>query len=289
VPYRAPLGDEPKPWACSDCGERSVAPGRCRRCGEEPLLDLNDPDVVEVLLGQDQRRLETRRQRNIALSVPVGIAVAAGVLCVPFPVPGVARAPIVGLACSWVSMLVLDRVSPAAPRWSALAAARAADDGEAARFRADRRSAAFRSMGGGIGALLAAILLIALGVTLADDAAGRAAVADYERRMETARRWHELRHCLVARGGLQISRALVFWNEEADPPSPGPSSCDAEVSVLYVTAKRHRGDGAMTIALEKVAGCASRCESSTLDLSQVFTLRRASQDIDGNQNYVWHD
>lgn len=67
------------PFVCSDCGQRheaversyragggAEAPTKCRACGEGPLLDVRDPEVVKRLRADD----DERRRKRLPLRFP---------------------------------------------------------------------------------------------------------------------------------------------------------------------------------------------------------------------------
>jgi hypothetical protein len=74
-------------FACMDCGSRHAASGACPKCSET-LLDLRDPAVREVLLSDDQRRLERHTARTRYIAVPVAMVIVVVVCSV---VPGVSQ------------------------------------------------------------------------------------------------------------------------------------------------------------------------------------------------------
>jgi hypothetical protein len=91
-------------FVCSECARPGPDAGDCP-CGGGARLDLRDPEVVAMLVREDDRRLERAKQRNLWGGVVVGIVVVVGVLAtaprvitaIPLPVPFANPIKIAGL------------------------------------------------------------------------------------------------------------------------------------------------------------------------------------------------
>ncbi len=70
--------------ACADCGWRG-GPGSCANCGEGPVLDLRDTEVVIALLKDDEAR-NSRRQATLRGWAAV-FGMVAGLLLLFFVYP----------------------------------------------------------------------------------------------------------------------------------------------------------------------------------------------------------
>jgi hypothetical protein len=62
------------------CGARQTASGSCSACGDDPVLDVHDPNVRSMLLDDDQTRRSNRNDRVRIASVPVSMLVVGGTL-----------------------------------------------------------------------------------------------------------------------------------------------------------------------------------------------------------------
>lgn len=62
------------------CGARQEGNGACRVCGDDPVLDVHDPNVRSMLVEDDQTRLSRRNDRVRIASVPVSMVVVGGAL-----------------------------------------------------------------------------------------------------------------------------------------------------------------------------------------------------------------
>jgi hypothetical protein len=60
-------------YFCEVCTTRYDAAGDCAKCDQEPLLDLRQPDVVEMIQSFDQRRWQQRLGIYTALGAAVAI------------------------------------------------------------------------------------------------------------------------------------------------------------------------------------------------------------------------
>jgi hypothetical protein len=110
-------------FACMDCGSRHAASGACPTC-KETLLDLGDPAVRDVLLSDDQRRLERHTARTRYVAVPLAMVIVVVVCSV---VPGVSQLLVRGpffsgyvLAMIGVAFAIMkgfDAVSPFKPKF----------------------------------------------------------------------------------------------------------------------------------------------------------------------------
>ena len=67
--------DGQPPFICGTCGKRYAAVGDCPACPGSALLDLRQPDVLELLEDIDDRARRTRDQRWLWVGVAVGILV----------------------------------------------------------------------------------------------------------------------------------------------------------------------------------------------------------------------
>ncbi len=71
-------------FACPECGHRQDGAGACGRCGNDPTLDLDKRDTVDLLFDIDQR-LRMRRETRIRLG---SVAIAVGLILSLWTVPG---------------------------------------------------------------------------------------------------------------------------------------------------------------------------------------------------------
>jgi hypothetical protein len=62
-------------WVCIDCGHRQAAEGTCTACGHEPILDLRDEKVRELMRDVDLRLQLRREGRFRLIGVIVGMTV----------------------------------------------------------------------------------------------------------------------------------------------------------------------------------------------------------------------
>lgn len=77
--------DFDEPFICMDCGKQAADGGRCTGCGEDPLLDLRDPEVRMALMDDDERRLQKRDHQMILIAVPIAMVIfGALMLLSPF-------------------------------------------------------------------------------------------------------------------------------------------------------------------------------------------------------------
>lgn len=69
--------------ACPECGHRQDAGDRCGSCGYDGVLDLDNPQHVELLRDIDFRRRDKHSGRVRMLSVVIGMAVIFGAWMIP--------------------------------------------------------------------------------------------------------------------------------------------------------------------------------------------------------------
>jgi hypothetical protein len=109
-------------FACLRCGTRCPAPGDCARCPGVALLDLRTPSVREMLLDEDRRRAERRKDQLRWASVPVGIVLGTGLsvtwpkilaLVPPLPFPNFLRPVLLMILIAAAAMYGLRRFFPA--------------------------------------------------------------------------------------------------------------------------------------------------------------------------------
>jgi len=70
----------PSRWACMKCGARQPDSGACRVCADDPVLNVQDPNVRYMLVEDDQTRSSRRNDRVRIASVPVSMVVVGGAL-----------------------------------------------------------------------------------------------------------------------------------------------------------------------------------------------------------------
>ena len=118
--------DPASPFACSDCGQRSVAGGdTCARCGNGPLLDLRQDLVRQTLREEDDRRRERTAQRGIWVGVPIGIVsmlalaftAPAVIKAIPIPLPVAFRVIVLMCLVAWGASRLYVRLFPAERRF----------------------------------------------------------------------------------------------------------------------------------------------------------------------------
>lgn len=278
MPYRRSPDDQPAQWACSDCGQRCSASGVCARCGEGPLLDLEDPNVVQRLIAQDEERADAKRRWKIAVALPFGLITACVTMFVPghyrmYEVPVVA-APLAGLVVSLLVLVTLGCFAPPLQLWSSLVSQEKIEP-----VKGLRRSV-FNEIGGGVLIVFGVIFLAILILVAVEEVAHRENRAR-ERQLDVVHdRWIDLRKCLVARSGTPALRV----SDEASVPV---GNCDRQTSTLYTEAKKYPGEPLRIVEpLENIARCKRRCEMPPLDDDAAFAFRRASYEFDYNASYV---
>ncbi len=67
-------------WACMKCGARQAASDACNACGDDPVLDVHEPNVRSMLVEHDQTRRSRRNDRVRVASAPVSMVVIGGIL-----------------------------------------------------------------------------------------------------------------------------------------------------------------------------------------------------------------
>lgn len=129
-PAAPPSASMTEPFVCSECARRSAGAGDCS-CGAGMLYDLRDPAMVDALRDDDQRRVERAKQRNIWISVVVGVATGATLLAVnpgfllliPLPIPfaNPAKVVLLTLGVAALVMLGMNQLFPGVRRFPYLA------------------------------------------------------------------------------------------------------------------------------------------------------------------------
>ena len=70
-------------WVCIDCGNRQPADGRCHACGHDPVLDLADVKVRELMADVERRLAGRRESRFRVLGMLSGMGIIVGLWFVP--------------------------------------------------------------------------------------------------------------------------------------------------------------------------------------------------------------
>jgi hypothetical protein len=156
--------NDPAFFVCSECARPGPDASDCP-CGAGARLDLRDPEVVSMLVLEDDRRLERATQRNLWVGVGVGVAAIVGLLfvapqiitAIPLPVPFANPIKVAGLAIllaagTWKG---LGAAVPARRRFPDLKAVASARSPEFERMRKTSKST-WIAIAAGAGLLVAA-------------------------------------------------------------------------------------------------------------------------------------
>lgn len=252
-------------FACTDCGARSATDGDCPRCGEGPLMDLDDPDVREALRKEDEGRVERHRGklRHVAITVGIvaGIALATVVptlLLIPFG--NVIQAVLLMVLAAFASRWVLGALVPASIRYPYLVE----DVSLSVRGSADAMK-----RGQAKGPLLVLAGLSGIGLLLALFAAYAHYASKWaleEQRTTASQAWADLQQCAI---GAEITdrdalHERVRLAELAGARDAGdwPARCATHVTALYeATDESPKGFGAeLRRELDERFGCGEGCE-----------------------------
>lgn len=257
--------EDPARFACTDCGARSATDGDCGRCGEGPLVDLDDPEVREALRKEDESRAEKHqgklRQIAIVAGIVSGIALATvvpTVLLIPFG--NVIQAVLLMVLAAFASLWALGAMIRPPLRYPYLAE----DVTKSIRGSADamKRDQAK-------GPLLVLAGLSGLGLLLG----GLAAYAHYaskwaleDQRAQASQAWADLQQCAI--GAVITDRETLHERvrlaELAGAREGGdwPARCGTYVTALYeATDESPKGFGAdLRRELDERFGCAEACK-----------------------------